>query len=60
MCRELLDVDDGEAGGGEHALGRQQGEVREVLVVDRVVLVALDESEQVWDLDAEPTVDGEQ
>ena len=50
--RQLLDVDDAQVGGGERPLRRQQREVLVVLVVDRVVLAALDEPQQVRDLDA--------
>ena len=58
--RQLLDVDDGETGRGQHALRRQQREVGVVLVVDRVVLVALDEPQQVRDLDADRAVVGDE
>ncbi|GAA1988167.1 hypothetical protein GCM10009718_27160 [Isoptericola halotolerans] len=60
MAGELLDVDHGEPGGSEHPLRREQREVAVVLVVDGVVLVALDEAEQVRDLDAHPALVGDQ
>ena len=47
-----FDIDHCEISGGEDPLGGQQREVGEVLVVDGVVLVALDEPEQVRNLDA--------
>ena len=43
VAGQLLDVDHGESGRGEHPLRGQQRQVGEVLVVDRVVLVALDQ-----------------
>src|SRR5829696_6791442 len=52
MSREFLDVNHPEIRGGQHALGGQEGQVREVFVIDGVVLVALDEPQQVRNLDA--------
>src|SRR5918993_1999891 len=60
MRRQLLDVDDGQAGDREDPLRGQQGQVRVVLVVDRVVLAALDEPQQMWNLDADPALAGNQ
>ena len=60
MGGQLLDVDDLEIRSGKHTLCRQQGQVRVVLVVDGVVLVALDQPEQVRDLDAHPPGVGHQ
>ena len=54
--RELFHVDDREARLGEHPLGREEGQVREVLVVDRVVEPVLDQPEQVMDLDGHGAV----
>ena len=48
--RQLLDVEHRRPCGGEDALRREQREVREVLVVDRVELVVLDEPQQVREL----------
>src|SRR5215469_8958887 len=50
MRVELLDVDYPEAGGSQRAGRRQQGQVGEVLVVDRVVLTSLDQPQQVREL----------
>ncbi len=48
---ELVDVEDLEAVGPEHRPGREEREVREVLVVDRVELVARHQPRQVRELD---------
>ena len=42
MGPQLLDVEDRHAVAGEDRLGADQGEVAEVLVVDRVELVLVD------------------
>ena len=52
MTGQLLHVDDPQARRRQHALRRQQAQVRVVLVVDRVVLVSLDEPQEVRYLDA--------
>ena len=57
---QLLDVDHRQARRREHPLGGEQAEVGVVLVVDRVVLVALDEALEVGDLDAHDAVVGDQ
>jgi hypothetical protein len=51
MACQLVDVEDLEAMGGEHAPGGEEGEVREVLVVDGVELVLLDQAGDVGKLD---------
>ena len=60
MCRQAIDVDDGQAMGGEDPAQGEHREVREVLVVDRVELVVGQEPEQVRHLDREEAVVGEQ
>ena len=50
MCVEFVHVDDAQPSRGEGAGGGQQGQVREVLVVDRVVLPPLYQAEQVREL----------
>ena len=51
MGLELVDVEELKAMGIEHLARSQQREIGEVLVVDRVELVALDEAQQVGNLD---------
>src|SRR5207247_1577673 len=48
---ELLDVEEGQSVSGENPLDRQQREIREMLVIDRIELVLLDEPHQVRELD---------
>lgn len=50
MRGEFLDVGDGQAGGGQRPLRGEQREVLVVLVVDGVVLPALDQPQQVREL----------
>ena len=47
---ELVDVNHTQAGRGQCPGGGQQGEIREMLVIDRVVLPPLDQAEQVREL----------
>ena len=51
MGLELVDVEELQAVRREDLAGGQQREVREVLVVDRVELVALDQAQEMRDLD---------
>ena len=51
MALQLIDVEDLEAVRGQHLAAGEEREVREVLVVDRVELIALHEPQQVRDLD---------
>ena len=53
---QLLDVDHAQAGGGERPRRREQREVLVVLVVDRVVLAALDQPQQVRELERDQPV----
>jgi len=53
MGRELLDVDHRQVVSGQRVLGREQREVREMLVVDRVELDLRHEVEQVGEFDAQ-------
>ena len=53
MGRELLDVEHPQAVRGEHATHGEQREVAEVLVVDRVELALLDQTQQVRELDGD-------
>ena len=47
---QLLDIEEGQAVRREDALGRHEGEVGEVLVVDRVELVLCHQAHQVGEL----------
>jgi len=58
--RKLVDVEDGEAVAGEQLLGRPQREVRVVLVIDRVELVALDQPLEMRELDGDDAIVGKQ
>ncbi len=58
--RQLLDVEQPQAVGGEHALDDREREVREVLVVDRVQLVLVDQPHQVRELDGDDAARREQ
>ena len=49
--RDLVQVEDREPMGGEQALRGEQGEIREVLVVDGVEEVRLEQAHQMWELD---------
>ena len=60
MRRQLLDVEHAQAVRGEGRGRRVEREVREVLVVDRVELVALDEADQVRELDRDRAARREQ
>src|SRR5215469_8479591 len=48
--RQLVDVDDPKSGGGQRPRRGQQRQVREVLVIDRVVLALLDQPRQMREL----------
>ena len=60
MSGQLFDVDHCQIRSRQHTRRRQQGQVGVVLVVDRVVLIALDQPEQMRNLDAHPTGVGNQ
>ena len=51
MRAELIHVDHPQPGGGQRMRGGQQRQVREMLMVDRVVLPPLDQPEQVRELE---------
>ncbi len=60
MALQLLDVDEVEALRAEDRADRVEGEVREVLVVDRVVLEVLDELRKVRELEGRGPVGREE
>ena len=60
VALQLVDVEDLEAVGREHLRRGEEREVREVLVVDRVELVALHEPQEVRHLDRHDAVRREQ
>ena len=60
MGRQFLDVDHLEIRRRKHTLRREQSQIRIVLVIDGVVLVAFNQAEQVRNLDADPTRVGDQ
>ena len=56
MGLQLIDVEELETVRREHLARGQEREVREVLVIDRVELVALHEAQEVRDLDRRDAV----
>ena len=58
--RQQLDVHNGQAAARERPARGFDRVVLEVLVVDRVVLVLLDQRQQVLHLDGDPAVVGDQ
>src|SRR5262249_31495410 len=60
MRAELLDVDHREPVGCEDPRGGAEREVREVLVIDLVELVALQRAQEVRKLDGQEAIPGEQ
>ena len=60
MGLEPLGIDNRQAMGREEAPQGEHREVREVLMVDGVELVALHEAEEVWHLDCQQAVVGEE
>ncbi len=59
MGRKLLDVDERQSLGSEDRADRVQREVREVLVVDRVVLEVLEQGGEVGEFERRRPVGGE-
>ena len=53
---QLVDVEHLETVGGEHVPGGEEGEVGEVLVIDRVELVPLHQAHQMRELDRDHTL----